>query len=222
MRARPRAVVGSSVARLASANSGVARRRRRRRSTAGALLARADGLTRTIATTAAAESSDATTSASGTETKFDVAYWPRRENDAASERHWPGLPDAAPAVDDRRPAPAERTAPGCGVCRPTIAPRVSLGSPVTLPSVMIGRGHRAERDGRCVGGQRERRRLERLEAEGHQHHRRHRHRRAEPGQRLQQRAERERDDDRLDPLVVADARERRRSTSKCPVSTVIW
>ena len=35
-----------------------------------------------------------------------------------------------------------------------------------------------------------------------------RHRRAEPGQRLEQRAEAERDDDRLDPLVVADRGER--------------
>ena len=46
------------------------------------------------------------------------------------------------------------------------------------------------------------------EADRDQHHRGDRHRRAEAGQRLQQRAEAERDDHGLDPLVVGDRRER--------------
>ena len=50
--------------------------------------------------------------------------------------------------------------------------------------------------------------LDRPEAERDQHDRGDRDRGAEAGQRLQQRAEAERDDDRLDPLVVTDPGER--------------
>ena len=48
-----------------------------------------------------------------------------------------------------------------------------------------------------------------------------RDRRAEAGQRLEQRAEAEGDDHGLDALVVGDRLNARRSTAKCPVSTVM-
>ena len=83
------------------------------------------------------------------------------------------------------------------------------------------RGHRAEGDGRGVGDEGQHGGLHRLEPQRHQHHRGDRDRGAEAGQRLEQGAEREGDDDGLDALVVADPANERRSTSKCPVSTVM-
>ena len=73
---------------------------------------------------------------------------------------------------------------------------------------MIGTAIAPNATGAVLATSATRRRLERPEAQRDQHHRADRHRRAEPGERLEQRAEGERDDDRLDPLVVADLRER--------------
>ena len=114
------------------------------------------------------------------------------------------------ADDRRRPAPGARRAcrrpcrPGSsgttrarnGVWRPTIAPRSSFGRPVISDSVMIGVAIAPNATGAvlatsataaaCIG----------LKPTASEHHGRDRHRRAEAGQRLDQRAEAERDDRR--------------------------
>ena len=54
-----------------------------------------------------------------------------------------------------------------------------------------------------------------------EHHGGDGHRRAEPGQRLEQRAEAEGDDDGLDALVVRQTPIERRKTAKWPVATVM-
>ena len=63
--------------------------------------------------------------------------------------------------------------------------------------------------------------LDRLEADGDHHHRGDRHGRSEAGERLEQCAEAEGDDHRLDALVVRDRPKDLRSTAKWPVSTVM-
>src|SRR5262245_683306 len=92
---------------------------------------------RTAATTAPADSNDATTSASGTETKLDVAYWPS----ANTTPHMTATGHVSRRP--RQPSTIATSASGTnsariGVWRPTIAPSVSLGRLVTLPSVRIG------------------------------------------------------------------------------------
>src|SRR5258705_2873328 len=93
--------------------------------------------TRTIATTAAADNSDATTSASGTEMKLEVAYWPSAKTTPQTSAT--GQVSRMP----RQPSTIATSTSGTnsariGVCLPTIAPRVSLDRSVTLPSVRIG------------------------------------------------------------------------------------
>ncbi len=92
---------------------------------------------RTIETTASADSREATTSASGTETKFDVAYW-------ASPKTTPPISAGGQASRrPRRPSTMATSARGTtadkiGVWRPTMAPKVSVGKPETFASVMMG------------------------------------------------------------------------------------
>src|SRR6201998_3306665 len=94
-------------------------------------------LIRTNDTTAPADSRDAITSASGTDTKFEVAYWPR--------------PNTTPPVratshvsrTPRQPSAMATSARGTkaakiGVWRPTMAPSVSVGNPDVLARVMMG------------------------------------------------------------------------------------
>src|SRR6185369_10302298 len=93
--------------------------------------------TRTIPTTAAADNSEATTSVSGTETKFDVAYWAMAKTTPQTTAT--GQVSRTP----RHPSTIATNASGTnsariGVCLPTIAPKVSLDSPDTLPRVSIG------------------------------------------------------------------------------------
>ena len=93
--------------------------------------------TRTNPTTAAADNNEATTSASGTDRKFDVAYCATANTTPQTNAtgHVSRMP--------RQPSTIMTRANGTnsariGVCRPTIAPSVSTGNSVTLPSVMIG------------------------------------------------------------------------------------
>ena len=130
-----------------------------------------------------------------------------REHDPADDCDRPRLAQAAPAIHDGdqregdeqrqdRRLPPDHRAEGVARQPADLAERDDRG------------GHRAERDGCGVGGQREYRRLQRLETESDQHDRGDGHRSAEAGQRLHQGPERERDEDRLDALVVADRGER--------------
>jgi hypothetical protein len=84
---------------------------------------------------------------------------------------------------------------------------MSFGRPVSPESVTIGLAIPPNATG-AVFATSDRRRLQRREPERDQHHAADRHGRPEAGQRLQQRAEAERDDQRLDALVAADGPER--------------
>jgi hypothetical protein len=79
-------------------------------------------------------------------------------------------------------------------------------------------GDRSERHRRGVGDQRHRGRLDRLEAQADQHHRADSHRRSEAGERLEQRAEAERDEHRLHALVVAEPGERALDDGEVPAA----
>ena len=94
------------------------------------------------------------------------------------------------------------TSASSGVWRPTIAERSSLGSPVTSASVVIGMAMAPNATGAVSATSATAAALMRLEAEADQDRAADRHRRPEPGQRLQQRAEAERDHHDLDALVV--------------------
>ena len=83
-----------------------------------------------------------------------------------------------------------------------------MGSSVTPASVMIGIAIAPKATGAVLATSATAGGLDRLEAEREEHDGGDRHRRAEAGQRLDQGAEAESDDDRLDALVVGDAGER--------------
>ncbi len=85
---------------------------------------------------------------------------------------------------------------------------VRRAGPVTLARVVIGRPERPEGGRHCVGHQRGAGCQHRTESHREQHDAGDRDRRALPGQRFEQRAETERDDDRLDPPVIAHPDER--------------
>ena len=92
---------------------------------------------RTIDTTAPADSRDAITSASGTDTKFEVAYWPRPKTTP------PVRATSHVSRTPRQPSAMATSATGTktakiGVWRPTMAPSVSVGNPDVLASVMMG------------------------------------------------------------------------------------
>ena len=103
-----------------------------------------------------------------------------------------------------------------GVWRPTIAPSSPSSSPVTSRQRHDRDRERAERDGRRVPEHGQRGRLDRLEAERGHHGRGDRGRGAEAGQRLQQRAEAERDQHRLDALILRDRADRSPQDGEVP------
>ena len=107
-----------------------------------------------------------------------------------------------------------------GVWLPTIAPSVSLSMPVVSPSVTIGTAIEPNATGAVLPISASVAALTGLKPRPTSTTRRDRHGRAEAGQALDQRAERERDHDRLHALVVASRPNVRRSTAKCPVASV--
>ena len=145
-------------------------------------------------------------SASGMDQKFAARYWNTPK--VTPHTSAAGQISRRPRLPSTMNASASGTkTDSTGVCRPTIAPRSSTGSPVTVASVVTGTASAPNATGAVFATSATRRRLERAEAERDQHDGADRHRRAETGQRLHERAEAERDDDGLHALVVADRRE---------------
>ena len=107
-----------------------------------------------------------------------------------------------------------------GSCRPAIAPSALAGMSVIVAEREDRRADRAERDRRGVGDQRQPGRVERREAETDQQRRADRDRRAEAGRPLDEGAERERDQQRLDPAIGRQPGHRRLTISNCPDATV--
>src|SRR4051812_28380382 len=122
------------------------------------------------------------------------------EREGADEDDGPGLADATQAVDDededeRDDQSHERRLPADHRAEVLLVEAGDLGQRDDRDR------DRAECHRRRVRDERDRCRLDRLEAESDQHHRRDRDRGAEAGERLEQRPEREGDGHGLDALV---------------------
>ena len=118
------------------------------------------------------------------------------------QRDRPCLPDPAPAVDDAEEDERQRSAPATASGgRPSRRAR-PRSSPVTSDRVMIGIASAPNGTAAVFPSEGDRGRLDRLEAERDHHRRGDRHRGAEAGERLQQRAEAEGDQHRLDALIL--------------------
>ena len=92
--------------------------------------------------------------------------------------------------------------------RPTIALSAITGKPGHVGERRHRNADRAERDRRGVGEQADAGGVERVEAEAREHRARHGDRRAESGGALDERAERERDEHRLQTAIVGQAADR--------------
>ena len=141
-------------------------------------------------TMAPADTRDATTSASGTDKKFEVAYC--------------AMPKTTPAVKGRRamsrgdragrrlsgPAPGGRRPPRSAFGGPPWHPAWPSTKPDTLARVMMGVAIAPNATGAVLATNASTAALSAWpEAHGDQHHRGHCHRRAEPGQRFERRPE---------------------------------
>jgi hypothetical protein len=130
------------------------------------------------------------------------------EGDPDHERDGPGLAGATLAVDEDHQQQRDEQREQRGLA-------ADVGADLLVRDAGQGTGgddrgaDRAEGDGRGVGQQHDDGGADRREAQRHQHDAGDRHRSAEAGERLQQAAEAEGDDDRLHPRVVREHVERR-------------